>query len=143
MVQAEPKLGNASGELWWTLKSWLWMDRIHPKSYLATCRVVQSHFSRVLLFATSWTVAHQAPLTTGFSRQEYWSGWPCSPPGYLPDPGIEPASPGFAGRIFTTKSKWVNQIKEPKKGLIAEVHSHQKWGKGKEVERSGRKRKHS
>ena len=53
---------------------------------------VLSHFSRVSLFATPWTVALQAPLSTGFSRQEYWSGLPCSPPGDLPDPGIEPTS---------------------------------------------------
>ena len=40
-----------------------------------------------------WTVARQAPLSMGFSRQEYWSGLPCPPPGDLPDPGIEPESP--------------------------------------------------
>ena len=51
-----------------------------------------NRFSHVLLFVTSWTVAHQAPLSMGFSRQEYWSGLPCPPPGYLPDPGIEPVS---------------------------------------------------
>ena len=54
---------------------------------------VLSRFSPVQLFATLWTVAHQAPLSTGFSRQEYWCGLPCPPPGDLPDPGIEPASP--------------------------------------------------
>ena len=42
---------------------------------------------------TLWTVARQAPLSMGFSRQEYWSGLPRSPPGNLPDPGIEPVSP--------------------------------------------------
>ena len=60
--------------------------------------------SRVLLFATLWTVAHQAPLSVGFSRQEYWSGLQCSPPGDLPDPGIKPASltsPALAGGFFT------------------------------------------
>jgi len=41
---------------------------------------------------TAWTVAHQAPLSLGFSRQGYWSGLPCPPPGALPDPGIEPLS---------------------------------------------------
>ena len=51
-----------------------------------------SHFSRVRLFVTFWTVAHQAPLSMGFSRQEYWSGWTCSPPGDLCDPGIKPVS---------------------------------------------------
>ena len=49
--------------------------------------------SRVRLFATPWTVAYQAPLYMGFSRQEYWSGLPFPPPGDLPDPGIEAASP--------------------------------------------------
>ena len=45
-------------------------------------------FSHVGLFATPWTVAHQAPLSMGFSRQEYWSGLPCPPPGDLPNPGL-------------------------------------------------------
>ena len=43
--------------------------------------------------ATPWTLACQAPLSMGFSRQEYWGGLPCPPPGDLPDPGIKPASP--------------------------------------------------
>ena len=50
---------------------------------------VPSHFSRVQLFMTLWTAAHQAPLSMGFSRQEYWSGLPCPPPGDLPNPGIK------------------------------------------------------
>ena len=50
---------------------------------------VLSPFDRVQLFATLWTVARLSPLTMGFSRQEYWSGLPCPPPGDLPDPGIE------------------------------------------------------
>ena len=49
---------------------------------------VLSHFSHVRLFATLWTIAHKAPLSMGFSRQEYGSGLPCPPPGDLPDPGI-------------------------------------------------------
>ena len=49
-------------------------------------------FRRVRLFVTPWTVAHQAPLSMGFSRQEYWSGLPCPPPGDLSNPGVEPAS---------------------------------------------------
>ena len=51
-----------------------------------------SHFSPVRLLGTLWTVAHQPPLSVGFTRQEYWSGLPCSPPGDLPDPGIKPSS---------------------------------------------------
>ena len=49
--------------------------------------------SRVGLFATPWTIAYQDPLSTGFSKQEYWSGLPFPSPGYLPNPGIEPGSP--------------------------------------------------
>ena len=59
-----------------------------------------SCFSRLWLFATLWIAAHQAPLSLGFSRQEYWSGSPCSPPGDLPHPGIEPTSPALAGGFF-------------------------------------------
>ena len=58
---------------------------------------------------TPWTVAHQAPLSMGFSRQECWSGLPCPPPGDLPDPGIEPVSlmsPALAGGSFTTSATW-------------------------------------
>ena len=54
--------------------------------------LVLSHFSRVRVFVTPWTVAHQVPLSLGFPRQEYWSGLPCSAPRDLPNPGIEPAS---------------------------------------------------
>ena len=62
-----------------------------------------SCFSCVQLLATLWTVAHQAPLSMGFSRQEYWSGLPCPPPGDLPDPGIEYTSlmsPALAGGLL-------------------------------------------
>ena len=57
------------------------------------------------LFATLWTVALEAPLSIGFPRQEYWSGLPILPPGDLPCPGIEPASPvspALAGGFFST-----------------------------------------
>ena len=49
--------------------------------------------SCVRLFATPWTVVHQAPLSMGFSKQEYWSGLPLPSPGDLPNPGIKPRSP--------------------------------------------------
>ena len=49
--------------------------------------------SRVQLFGTPWTVAHQAPPSMGFSRREYWSGLPSPSPGELPNPGIKPRSP--------------------------------------------------
>ena len=63
-------------------------------------------FGRVHLFATPWIVAHQAPLSMGFSRQEYWSGLPFPSPQDLPDPGIElrsPVSLALAGGFFTTE----------------------------------------
>ena len=53
-----------------------------------------------------WTVAHQAPLSMGFSRQEYWSGLSCPSPADLPNPGIKPASPALAGRFFSTSAPW-------------------------------------
>ena len=71
----------------------------------AVCACVLSRFSHTRLCATLWTAARQAPLSVRFSRQKYWSGLPCPPPGDLPDPGIEPASlmsPTLAGRFFTT-----------------------------------------
>ena len=68
---------------------------------------VLSHCSRVWLFATLWTVARQAPLSKGFSRQEYWSGLPFLFPGDLPDPRIEPeslTSPPLGGGFFNTSA---------------------------------------
>ena len=68
-----------------------------------------SHFSRVQLSATLWTVAHQVPLSMEFSRQENRSRVPCPPPGDLPDSGIEPEfpmSPALADRFFTTSTTW-------------------------------------
>ena len=59
--------------------------------------------SRVRLFATPWTVAHQAPLSMGFSRQEYWSGLPFPSPGDLPIPGIEPMSPELQADALTSE----------------------------------------
>ena len=59
--------------------------------------------------ATLWTTAHQDPLFMGFSRQEYWSGLLCPPPGDLPDPGIKPTSlmsPALAGGLFTASATW-------------------------------------
>ena len=71
-----------------------------------------SRFSRVRLFVTLWTKAHQAPLSMGLSRQEYWNGLSCPPPGDLPDPGMEPVSltsPALGGGFFTTSANWEAQ----------------------------------
>jgi len=76
-VSGENK-AETSQPLWSDMAKWKW------KCYSLSC---------VWLFTTLWTVARQAPLSMGFSRQEYWSGLPCPPAGDLPNPGIEPGSP--------------------------------------------------
>ena len=63
---------------------------------------------------TLWTVAHQASLSMGFFRPEYWSGLPCSTPEDLPDPRIKPASlksPVLAAGLFTTSATWESHYK--------------------------------
>ena len=77
-------------------------DMVFPECML-------SYFSHIQLFVTPWIVAHQAPLSMKLSRQEYWSGLPCPPPGGLPDPGIKPGSftsPMLAGVFFATSATW-------------------------------------
>ena len=76
-------------------------------------RVVLSCFSHIQLFMTLWTVDHQAPLSMGFSRKEYWSELPCLPPGDLPNPGIKFVSlmpPVLSGRFLTTRATWEAQV---------------------------------
>ena len=76
----------------------------HPPVYSSSgCACV---LSRVPLFAIPWTIPHQAPLSMGFSRQEFWSGLLFPSPGSFPDPGIKPMSPEsptLAGGFFTTE----------------------------------------
>ena len=70
---------------------------------------VLSHLSHVQLFANLWSVAHQASLSMGFFRQEYWIGLPCPSLGDLPDPGIELTSlmsSALIGGFFTTSATW-------------------------------------
>ena len=71
----------------------IWQNFLKNQKQSLCC--VLSHFSSVQLFVTSWTVALQAPLSRGFSRQEYWNGLPFPSPEDLPDPGIEPRSPAL------------------------------------------------
>ena len=66
--------------------------------------------SHVHFFLTPWTVAHQTPLSVGFSRQVYRSGLPFPFPGDLLDPGVEPASPVLTGRLFTTEPSGKPQV---------------------------------
>ena len=79
-------------------------------------KVKVKSLSRVQLFATPWTVAHQAPLSMGFSRQEYWSGLPFPSPGDLPDPGIEPRSPALQADSLTSEPP-----EKPCNNLIGEI----------------------
>ena len=62
--------------------------------------VCASWLNRIWLFVTPWTIAHQPPLSMEFFRQGHWNGLSCLPPEALPNPGIEPRSPAFAGRFF-------------------------------------------
>ena len=64
---------------------------------------VRYHFIIVQLFATPWTVAYQAPLSMGFSRQEYWSGLPFPSPGDLPNAGIKPGSSALQADALTSE----------------------------------------
>ena len=72
-----------------------------------------SCFSHIQLCVTLWTVAHQAALSMGFSRQEHWSGLPCPPSGDLANPGIECRSlmpPALAGGFITTGTTFEAQL---------------------------------
>ena len=86
------------------------------KSMVQVC--VFSCFSRVRLFETLWTAVHQAPLSMGFPRQEYWTGLPCPPPGGLPNPGNPFCVSCIADGFFThwatweALSQWQNMFKK-------------------------------
>ena len=80
-----------------TVKRCILKCLVMPATYFQVVKLKQSAcvlscYSHVQLSETPWTVAHQVPLSLGFSRQEYLSGLPCPPPGDPPDPGIKPAS---------------------------------------------------
>ena len=75
----------------------------HERQLSHSCAVVLSCLSHVQLFETPWTVARQAPLSLGFSRQEYWRGSPCPLPGNLPNPGIETRSPTLQADSLPSK----------------------------------------
>ena len=74
----------------------------HTHDYIQVKVKVKS-LSRVQLFGTPWTVAHQATPSMGFSRQKYWSGLPFLSPGDLPDPGIKPRSPALETDALTSE----------------------------------------
>ena len=77
--------------------------QVHVHTHVCACQIT----SVLSDSATLWTVACQAPLSVGFSRQEYWSGLPCPPSGHFPHPGVEPSSllsPALPGGFFTTNN---------------------------------------
>ena len=76
---------------------------VHAVSNPLSLMLMLSHSVMSDSFVTPWTVAHRAPLSMGFPRQEYWSGLPCPPSGELPNPGVEPTSPALARGFFTTE----------------------------------------
>ena len=82
---------------------------------------VLSRFNRVWLFAALWTADCQAPLSVGFSRQEYWSGLPCPSSGHLPSSGTEPMplmSPALARGFFTSSAAWEALVKREDPGCL-------------------------
>ena len=86
-------------------KSWTWLS-----AHIHTIKVKVKSLSHVWLFATPWNVAHQAPLSIGLSRQEYWSGLPFPPPGIK---SASPAAPALAAKFFNTEPPG-----KPKKRLL-------------------------
>ena len=102
-LQADALLSEPPGKL---TRIWeMWSKPQNNKDIIIYVKLVQHHkstvkvkvksLSRVRLFVTLWTVAYQAPLSMGFSRQEYWNGLPFPSPEDLPDPSIEPRSPAL------------------------------------------------
>ena len=83
-----------------------YMHLFHVLLYVIYMQCVLIH---VVLFVTPWTVAHQAPLSIGFTQQEYWSGLPCPSPGRLPNPGIKPGSPALQADSLLL-SHWGNYV---------------------------------
>jgi len=94
-----------------SLSSWVWCFRCEQQWWSCVPMFVcmPSCLGCVKLCVTPWTVAHQAPLSMGFFRQEYGNGLPCPPPGNLSRLEIEPTSltsPSLAGELFTTSATW-------------------------------------
>ena len=86
MFNDQPQFANVMGN--WSSMRKLRSDKACFQTSILKCQLL----SHVQLFVTPWAVAHQAPLSMEFSRQEYWSGLPFPFPGDLPDPGIKPGS---------------------------------------------------
>ena len=111
--------------------------RIH---FILHARLLNS-FSYVWFFVSLWIIASQAPLSMGFSRQEYWSGFPCPPPGDLPDPGVKPRSlmsPALADSGFPGGSTGKESVcSAGDLGLIPGLERSPGEGKGYPIQYSG------
>ena len=90
-VSGNAPLRNRDHDNWWAFSNYTSSLPRFSESPRSVC--VLSHFSHVPLFATLWTIAHQAPLSLGFSKHNYWNGLLFPPSGDLPNPGIKPTSP--------------------------------------------------
>ena len=101
----------------------------HPVSGAGLCnfgigKVKVKSLSHVRLLATPWTVAYQAPLSMGFSRQEYWSGLPFPSSGDLPDPGIKPRCPALQADALTSEPiSGAEKIRKQLMYLITCIHT--------------------
>ena len=103
--------GKSTGvDFHFLLQGIFWTHRLNPglphcrqSLYCLKVKVKMKSLCRVRLFATPWTIAHQAPPSMGFSRQECWSGLPFPSPGDLPHPGIEPRSPALQADALTSE----------------------------------------
>ena len=115
---------------------YLWLIHALVQRKHSTVKQLRAMLSRARLFAAPWTVARKALCPWGFSRQEYWSGLPCPPPGDLPNPGIERGSPALQADslpaelpgkpskpiILQTKNKPTRVQEEPMEGKGNPVH---------------------
>ena len=98
--------------------------------YSPLCVRVKSLLSCLTVCDPMDCIAHQAPLSMGFSKQEYWSGLSCPPPGHLPHPGIEPTSlmsPALAGRLFTTEPPHFNRKTRKKSHVKHHLNTDETW----------------
>ena len=98
---------------------------------ISCCQIrmcVLSCSSCVWLFVTPWTVARQPPLSIGFSRQEYWNGLPCPPPGYLSQAGIEPTSPVLQADSLLSDPPGKSPLLLPDRCFYDNLKKSTKWG---------------
>ena len=100
------------GGAWWAAVYGVAQGQTRLKRLSSSSSSMCAKWLQPCLTETLWVVAHQAPQSMGFTRQDYWSGWPCPAPGGLPEPGIKPASltcPALPGGSFTANATWEAQ----------------------------------